>query len=282
MGKTQASDMSDASLDTWVEWKRKCAAAKCQETAQHELHQFAAVRLQKYTQTEAYRTNDPDGHMLEVPPRDAWHLLETYFLVHSNREGVRYKDWVFGKVRTSDDAPENVIQGSATNLMREAVREFIRRECPKWHAISADTPLSDAAGAATVVSLLEAPAEPISEVERREYEELAEGHAGKLFAELDEREKIVLAVIALGRTLDDPRVEELAGRKKATLYTTRKGLLERIKAIIAKSYPDEDPECIMYLASQTLLALFNLVLKEKNTENSETLAFLSVSEDTTQ
>ena len=254
--------MSDASLQSWVEWKEKCAADLCSETARHELQQFAIVRFQKHANTESYRTNDPDGYVLHVTPGEAMHLLEVYFRAHSNRQGTRYKDWLFARTQHTDDKPIDVIQGFSTDLMREVVREFIRRECPRWGLISLQQPLSRDSDSGTLEDLLPGEVDPLGEVESREYEELAAHHARSLMAHLEKREKVALAAKEMGRSLADLVVLEHAGCKKSVLNAAYGALIRKIAAQIQEEHPGEDASSLRYLSERTLAHLKYEILEE--------------------
>lgn len=254
--------MSDASLRSWIEWKELCALGRCSEGARHELQQFAVVRFQKYANAEAYRTNDPNGYLLRVTPVDAWHLLEVYFTVHFNRQGKRYKDWLFARTELSEDNPLDVIQGGATVLMREAVREFIRREVPAWGHVSLHAPLHDSPGSGTIEDLLPGELDPLGEVESREYEDLAAKHANALLGELDKRERVALAAKGLGRSLADPVVLEYAGCKKSVLNAAYGTLIQRVATQIMGAHPGEERASLRYLTERTLAHLREKILEE--------------------
>ena len=274
MGTGEGVVVSDASIQSWLEWKKRCAAGLCSEAVQHELQQFAIVRFQKHANTESYRTNDPDGYLLRVTPIEAWHLLEIYFRTHSNRQGTRYKDWLFARTQNTGDAPIDVIQGFATNLMREVVREFIRRECPRWGVISLQQPLSKDSGSGTVEDLLPGEVDPLGEVESREYENLAAKNANALLGELDKREKVALAAKELGRSLADPVVLEYAGCKKSVLNAAYGTLIRRVATQILEAHPEEEHASLRYLTERTLAHLKDKIL-EGSPENPGLRTFLS-------
>jgi hypothetical protein len=275
MGKGEAPAVSDASVHSWLEWKKMCAADLCGEVARHELQQFAAVRFQKHANTEAYRTNDPKGNMLRVKPGEAWHLLEVYFTVHGTREGKRYKDWLFARVHNSPDDPIDIIQGGATNLMREVVREFIRRECPRWGIVSIQQPRTTTGDSGTVEDLLPDQHDPLTDVEAREYENLAAQHALALSSAIGKREKVALAAKELGRSLADPIVLKHAGCGKSVLSACYGDLIRKVVGLIQEAHPGEDAASLLYLAERTLAHLKDHVLHE-TPENPGLRTFLSV------
>ena len=110
-------------LNHWVEWKELCAADLCSDTARQALREFAFLRFRKFAYQYAHRTNTGGTGALVPDAGDAWHLFETHLAVKTTKQGKRYKDWLFDRVRSTKDPPLDVVQGGASLMMRDVVRE---------------------------------------------------------------------------------------------------------------------------------------------------------------
>lgn len=252
--------VSSAMLKAWAQWKKRCALDLCSDHAQRMLRAFAGSRFMRCLE-RCPTAQDSPAH--ESP----WHLFETYATVTATRGGKRYKDWIFARERTSGRDPLSAIEGGASLIMRDAVREFVRAECSPRGILSLDRPIGCGdAGSVTLLDLLPAQMDPASEVALREYERLAREHARELFPGLSGRERIVLAAKEAGLSLAHGSVEEAAGCRKSCLNTAYHDLLARICMFIKTEYSGDDPESVLTLALMTVRELVHEVLRNAGSD----------------
>jgi len=247
--------MSSAMLKAWVEWKERCALDLCSTNARKMLQAFARSRYD--------RCMERCSAAIDSPRHDSpWHLFETYATITETGQGKRYKDWIFARVAQSDDDPIDVIQGGASLIMRDAVREFVREECSPRTVLSLDRPMGGGeAGSVTLLDILPARPDPGSDVCLKEYEQLAREHARELFSGMSERERIVLAAKEAGLSLAHSSVLKAAGCRKSFLNTVYRDLLIRVSSALKARYPRDDPEAVLVLALMTVRELVHELLR---------------------
>ena len=219
------------------------------------LEQFAHARFRLYMRRYAERTNlgRRGGRVPVVDARRAWHLFETHLVANTTGRGKRYKDWLFARTNVSGDRPLDVIQGGASLIMRDVVREHLRREYSPAHAVSTSEPLWAADGATlTVEDLLPGGPDPCDEVARRECEQLARERAAAEFADVTRRERVAMAARAVGLSLAHPVVEQTAGCRKSVLSATLRSLVERVAERIRADLRTDDPQGLLMVSLLTL------------------------------
>jgi hypothetical protein len=188
--------------------------------------------------------------------------------VKNTQRGKRYKDWLFVRTQVSCDPPLDVIQGGASLIMRDVVRDFLRREQPFRHTTSLDAPLAIGEGArVTLLDMLAAELDPVSQLCLHEYEALADGHAGDILSDLTVRERIALLAKELRISLAHPFVEEMAGCKKSVLNDAYRGFLVRIASRLRARYPDDGAESVLTLTLMTLRRVSEEVVRTARSEN---------------
>ena len=232
--------------EAWREWKQQCAVARCSTETQAKLLAFGGARFQLYI-----RRYSAGRHV--SPPAEPWHLFESRVTVNRTRQGKRYKDWLFARVRASETAPLDVVQAGASLIMRDATRDFLRREGTRHGVLSLDRPMGhDRDSTMTLVDLLPAALDPVSEVCLREYGVLAARHAHEFVESLSQREHVALIAKRLGLSLADPVVEESAGCKRTVLSTTFHDFVARVARRLRAVYEGEEVESVLTLALLTL------------------------------
>lgn len=239
-----ATSQPAASLPYWIEWKRRCALGKCAEEAGVSLRGFAFHRFHYYARRVGLGVGAVPlpGLALEIDAVRAWHLFETYLLVKATREGKRYKDWLFARLDGNDGASAEIVESGATLIMRDVVREHLRREAPSVHNVSLHMPLAAGEGATvTLEDLLPGGGDPVGEVARAEYPGMAEAIVGRLFGELAWRTRVAILAKILGRTLADPVVVMAAECGKSVLSADYAAFRQAIKARICSEFVDEGP-----------------------------------------
>jgi hypothetical protein len=186
--------------------------------------------------------------------------------VKTTREGKRYKDWLFARVDTAADSPIDVIQGGASLIMRDVVRDYIRTEHPPSNTDSLDEPLLKGESI-TLLDLLPAQPDPASDVCLREYECLAAGHADELLPAISGRERAAIAAKSLGIPLNHPEVEKAANCRKTALNKAYNFFVVRTASHVRDRYPGEDPECVLTLALFTVRHIAQAILSKINAES---------------
>ncbi len=242
-------------IEDWTDWKRQCARALCGKETQARLGRFAQSRfgIQLRRQLGATNLNAGDASQQLPSPDDAWHQFESYAAITHTREGKRYKDWIFARVRHADDTPLNVVQSGATLIMRGVVRTHLRQEYARHSTVSFDQPVGD--GSITVGDLLPGSTNPVDGVAAEEYAELAQHHAKRIFDSLSPRERIGLFAKYRGIRLDDAEILAAAGCGKSTLNQAIRDLLLRMREEFTREYEDDGPDAIMAFSALVLQQL---------------------------
>lgn len=239
----------------WGEWKEKCALGLCGPEAHVALLEFADTRFRRYLNRAV-----PPSHVdaLMQPPRNAWHLFETHLITDSDRCGKSYKQWLFA--RTGCPAPNNdAIESGAALLMRDVVREFIRRE----HSPAMITSLEGlaASGVETdACQLLPQALTPADETSWRELESLAIAAAMQWLKLISFRERIALLGKAIGLPLSHDSITRIADCGKSSLSTSYRGLVMRVGESTRRACPDEAQDLQIRMSMITLNTLTARVL----------------------
>jgi hypothetical protein len=203
------------------------------------------------------------------PPVDAWHLLETHFVVATTREGKRYKDWLFARGDGEDSKIlHQAIEGGATLIMRDVVREYLRREYSPPFVVSLNMPVSREEVHFTLEDLLPAQADPACEVEIRELGRLARSHAKMFLAEMTRRERVALLGRHLGLSVAHRALEQAAACGKSALSAALREFVLHVAGRLRSEYPDDDACCIRVLLGMVIERVRDYVVEwALNTEN---------------
>lgn len=229
-------------LDSWLEWKARCAIDLCGEPARAYLQSFALARFRHYVARCAPALGLSGGLHGDMGGRDAWHLLETRLTADEGRRGKRSKDWLFRRAELSTDSPQDVIQGGASLIMREAARDVLRLEASPVGMISLHEPLVGGNGDWTLEDLLPGRLDPVDQVAIREYERLAVEHAGSVFEGMSRRERIAALTRRLGLSLAHEAAEQVAGCGKSALFEAYRAMAGRVAAMVRVRYAGESTE----------------------------------------
>lgn len=252
-----------------MEWKKFCALDLCSEEAQNRLREFAFLRFRNLASRYAHRTSVKDTRSLAPEKKDSWHLFETHMTVKTTQQGKRYKDWLFARTIRSDDPALDVIQGGASLIMRQVVRDFLRQEFPPKNIVSLHSPLSNNIGGSfTLEDLLPVDIDPSSEAALREYEKLAEVHADNFFENMTRRERLALLAREIGISLTHKTIEKIAGCRKSMLNAAYQDFMRRIAARLRTEYRDDDNESVLQLALMTVGNVKKSVLDWGKSENA--------------
>ena len=253
--QAQEADLETAALPAWREWKRLCALGRCSRATQVALQTFAVRRFR--TMVGRYRSRTGAGDALPraagVTREEAWHLFETHMVVGVRRCGKRYKDWLFARLQKSGDDPLDVIQGGATLIMRDVVRDYLRAECSQQDTVSLDVKVDCGDGPpVTLIDLMPAGVDIVSQAAGREYAELASRHADETLAATTYAERMVLLARSLGVSLASHHVGSLTGRRKTRLYAVYRRFVENLATHLKGVYQDDDTQSVMLLTWLTI------------------------------
>ena len=202
-----------------------------------------------------HRTRVPRDS-LRVPERDAWHLFEVHLAVRGDRQGKRYKDWLFDRAGGLEAVGVEAVAGGAAVLMRDVVREHLRRECHPAGVLSLHAPLGTGMETGlTLEDLLPGGVDPAEAAALREFEELASAHANSLMSDMGRRERVALLAKDVGLSLAHPAVEKVAGCRKSALNSTYQEMITRVARRVRMEHPDDDVEAVRVLTVMTLSEL---------------------------
>ncbi|MDP6526240.1 MAG: hypothetical protein QGI24_02810 [Kiritimatiellia bacterium] len=251
--------MAKAQIQNWFEWKRQCALALCSPCTRHVLRQFAHARFRYYVAKYLHRTNLRNPAVISVEDRQAWHLFESHLELKTTRRGKAYKNWLLSRANEDEEGAIQALESGASLIVRDVVREFMRKEISPPRTMSLSRPLNDDfARPMTMADLLPGEIDPTSKVEMREYSELAGGHAGDAFDDMKRREKIAVFCRSMGISLAHHVVAEITGCRKSSLSNSYRDAITRIASHIQHKYVKEDSESVKTLTLMTVQ-----IVKEK-------------------
>ncbi len=250
---------------SWREWKKMCAAGLCNKESGADLRHFGAARYSLYMRRYGALAGGAEHQNAE----HGWHLLETHAAVGTDRRGKRYKDWLFAR---ADQSPDwvSAVESGASLLMRDAVRENLRREySPAWMT-SIQQPLSGGESSPlTLEDLLPDGVDPSDAVAEREWNELSRVHARETLPQLTECEQVVIWARGEGMTLNDPSLSARTGTSESILYKTHRAAVENICSELKNRYRDTSTACLIRLAGLILQELHRLISEQKSSQKTD-------------
>ena len=219
----------------WVTWKEKCALALCLPAVQSDLRAFVHSRSRRYAAIYAQSFRVTEAEAASSGPGDTWHWFETYFQLHSSREGKSYKEWLFARAAMRPSVGAGNIESGVSLLLRDVVRDRLRHEYSPGRAVSPDaatSPVDDNAQLSPA-DLLPDSFDTVGEVERREVERIASQLAESALAAIPLRGRIALLGRELGISLAHPAILKAARCGKTVLANAHRaalvaGLITRI------------------------------------------------------
>ena len=254
-------------LDPWVEWKRLCALGRCTAPTQTTLRDFVTRRFSGLVQRYHFQTNVPGSAALTLLPTDPWHLLETHLTINQTGSGKRYKDWLFAWAAQHHRGGVAAIENGVCLLLRDVVREYLRREFFPARVLSLSQPLAGTDGEHCLEDLLPGQLDPAAEIERREFERQAQARAQIAWPELSPRERVALLAKDLGLSLAHPLVLEITGCGKSMVNQAYRELVRRLATRLSVDYADDDRAAIVTLTIMTLHELHHLSREWGKSEN---------------
>ncbi|MBN1676187.1 MAG: hypothetical protein JXR37_34405 [Kiritimatiellae bacterium] len=260
--------LEGARLDCWIEWKQRCALDLCSDDSRRELQGYAFHRFRRlflhyarscaeYAEQAAYV--EP-GRVGDLAPARTWHLFESHLQIKTTRAGKRYKDWLFARTRFAGGSVLDAVQGGASLIMRDVVREWLRREFSPKNMVSLHAAVMAEDGTRlTLEDLLPGSVDPSSEMALREYERLARQHARDAFGQMSRRERVAFLAKALGLSLMAQDVQRAAGCSRSVLRAEYLNRMQTISDRLKSVYPDEDGDGVLRLLRMTLSELRDMV-----------------------
>jgi len=232
-----------AEIDHWEMWRERCALALCTDVAQHDLRGFAFDRFRRHL-----RKLHPS---LSPPPAEtAWHAFESHLALGHTRPAKAWKEWLFARGGTQPTL--DCIQGGATLVMRDVVREHLRREYSPGWLLSLDRPIgshADSEGATlSLDDLLPDPHDAAAPVEQRELQELADSLYPRIGTDLPWREQIAITVHHAGKALSHEAVTQAAQCGKSSLCNALQHGLQRLAQRLKNTVPQESTTTHIELA----------------------------------
>ena len=229
----------------WQLWRDVCALARCTDEARHDLQGFACNRFTRYLQKSRPSAAAPSA-------ADAWHAFESYLALGHNRTAKAWKQWLFargGKKPTRD-----CVQGGATLVMRDVVREHLRREhAPVWMT-SLDAPVEGQRApyispTNSVADLLPDPVDPLIAVDANEQMQLADHLYPMVTQQLPFRDRIALTVHQAGKALYHTSVLTAAGCSKSSICNALHHGMQKLAVLTNNALPKECPYTRMKVAT---------------------------------
>jgi hypothetical protein len=268
-------------IEHWLEWRARCALGLCGEETRAFLLAFSYARFRHFVIAYAQSTNVPNPDDLTPEPAQTWHWFETYFQLHPSRQGKAFKAWIFERPDVPAAADLDTVQRAATLLMREVVRDYLRREfsCRRVRSLDATPGGATPPGSAPAPSLQELLPSPLDtgrDVEQRDLERLAEQDAAAALSTLNDRERLALLVRQLNLSLAHPAVTQAAGCGKSVMNTAFHNALAGLAAHVRSRHPRDD---VSTLATLTCLVYDRVkphILSWGKSENACARIFLLV------
>jgi hypothetical protein len=230
-------------LENWKQWKAKCALGLCDNDVRRELQGFVSVKFMHFVRIGmdwAGRQGSPGA---AVSVAEAWHRFETHFRLHKSPDGKSFKVWLFARKNTRGYGIQEAVEAGATVLVRDVVREYLRKECPDLRMVSFSGGAGGSAPDGQVLSveeLLPCEADTARAVEERELDAMAREEAPGAFAQLNRKQRVALLAYQAGLSLIHPTAIKAAECSRTTLHASFRSALAGIAAAARARYAHEE------------------------------------------
>ncbi|HMP89233.1 MAG TPA: hypothetical protein PJ991_03480 [Kiritimatiellia bacterium] len=245
--------------DAWLEWRRVCAADLCCDATATMLRRFGASRFYAYMNKVETHSGRGMRRSLLYDVNNAWHLLETHAAIGKTRSGKRYKDWLFDRVGPEVESRIRAIEGGATLLMRDVVRQYLRRERGPAFMTSLETKYTEANASYSLDEWLPGQVNPLNDMAQREWQEIAWHHARDYYSRLESSERIILWARFNGFSLNDERIARWTKTSASLLYKKHLALIDDLGAWIKNKHPDESSAALLHMCRLMLDNLAELI-----------------------
>lgn len=243
----------------WQAWHRTCVLSACELPAREALQRFAFKHWRYYAKRCAGMIEGGKTPLAMPSAEVAWHDFETGLRLRRSRRGKTYKQWLFARVPSDAGEAQRLaaIEGGASLIMRDVVRERFRREMSRRGTFSLNAPVPGASGESlTVQDLLPSPASTRDDVYQRDLAVLGAATAKALCRDsLSRRAKIALLAREWGVSSAHPAVLRAAACGKSVMYTAYHDALKTIAGTVNQRFRRDDRETRACLAVATLQAL---------------------------
>lgn len=238
---TSGRQIMHTRTEHWQRWARKCALGLCPDDTRHALQSFIASRFQHYRDTYALHMTSGRTAAMPVAPHEAWHGFETWLRLRNTRQGKVYKLWLLAHAGLPETPDLSRLESAASLMVRDVVRDNLRREFSPPFMVSMDAPLerrTDDAGP-SLADLI--PAAPTEAAEHADLQHLAAAETQSVLRGLARRHRLALLARELGLPLSHPAVLRVAGCGKSHLAAAHGVALRSMAAHIQVRYPGEPP-----------------------------------------
>lgn len=248
-------------IDNWLEWKKLCALGRCGRETARELPGFVHARFSRFVEAYVRTTNAGAPASATPSSGEAWHRFETHFCLHCGPGGKSYKEWLFANVSEDSGPTRETVEAGATLLIRDVVREYLRREYSGRNMVSANADAGTGEHSRlTLADLLPDDSDVLARVEDSELTRLAVEDAEEIFPQLDSRERIALFVHDAGLSLAHPDAVMAAGCSKSSLNNAFRKALTRIAGHTREKHSRECRNVLAALACRTHARMRHLIL----------------------
>lgn len=249
-------------LDHWRRWMEACALGLCPADTRAALEHFVTARFRRYIEIYAHRTAVDRPDALMPAPGDAWQAFETWIRLRNTRQGKTYKLWLLAHANHPAALDQQRIESAATLLVRDAVREYLRRESSPAFMVSLDrTPGPvDAPDGASLHDLIPDPSPARSSAEALDLERMAATETPRALESMPTRERVACLARELGLPLSHPDVVQAAGCGKSSLSNAYAEALQSLARHVRTRFPKEDRSTQADLAIR-LLGMLRTALK---------------------
>ena len=293
-------DFHHPKLDSWIEWKDRCAIRLCGDETKGDLLKFGVPRIiGRFTKFNLEKLLVFEAGDKELK---CWHFFESYMHEVSTTSGKCWKDWLFEKAASSSDPATTVLEKESQYCIKTAVDRHLKVEGEIKSTIVE-------IGTITIETLLAPPEDqtdsrlphvtkpeqstfkkaaedyspdPSEEAGRKELRLIARALAQEYFTGLDHHARVAILADSMDISLKNPVVEAAAGRKSSVLYaclnsarSSRSGkpgkygqVFMELRVLADKKYESDDPDTFNFLIAAAILALSEIAYLWGKSEKS--------------
>jgi hypothetical protein len=195
------------------------------------------------------------------------------------RAGKAYKEWIFARATGDVRQQLPAIEGGASLILRDVVREHLRSEYAPACVRSMDQPFEGTDGhPLTLGDLLPSAGEdPSAATVCREMDRLAAETVAAVLPTLSARERRILRAQAGGIFLEDRTVLRQCGCRRSALYRSARMLTERVAARLSAALPGEPREALVQIGAATMEGLRRAVSLNEMLDRRPAVSFVGVS-----
>jgi hypothetical protein len=267
-------------LEDWNTWITVCALDLCPGDTRQSLQRFVITRFVTLVRKYAALSRTDPGNAAASTPADAWHLFESHLHLQHTREGKSYKQWLNEHRWLNPENPLPCLESGASLIVRDVVREHLRREARRTCTQPLDTPLRSACSQTyTLSELLPSPETTPDTIHNNEMTRLASDAARQVFRQLTRRERLALLARSLNLPLSSPTVTKAAACRKTTLCAAYRDSLKTIAAFIQEQFASEDRTIRAQLAVTTFSELHPLLVHWGKSEKQQLAFFMEENHD---